>query len=815
MKIKAGLLACIIVFLSIEYPVFSSVLDINQEDTSDVNIGKVRELISFLEYSLNTVGDGNTPPREKDIIITTSYKKIFRDEDVQVEDDLTLGRSTVTNKDVQAYLKDVDFFFEDVSFILEIEEIKQMVNDSSQLFYLVKLNRNLNGISILGDTVNQSLTRYAEVNYNENTEDLKIVSFYTTKLSEEEDLMNWWKELTFEWKYIFQQRFNYYDSITFEDIKFLVTIDSLDLSSNRYIEDFEPLFKLDQLTYLDLSNTSIQDLSPLRVHNKLEYLDISNTGITEMQHIKYAANLEYLNASKTLISNLEILEYFPKLNRLELVECQIDSIVINYDLPQIQEINLNKFNSDSYDWLLKLKGVKILNLSYSNISDLEFINELDGLQELYLEGLDISQIEFINGLGNLTILNIESTSVTNLDSLADIPALKKVYCDNSKISKESAGEFMDQNPGVLLIYESEVLKDWWVNLPAALKEVFSNKLAYSGYPDIDQLAKIPQIDSLDLSSNKDIRSLEELWPLRNLKYLNISDTYISDIKPVVQLTLLAHIDAGFTNIADIESIEELKSLSYLNLNSTFIEDLDNLSSLRGLTYLNIDNTSLNENKITKFIQSNPACLVIYRTQYLNEWWEPLSDEWKQIFLLNSNIKEAQLDGEGLHKITYLKKLRIDSIGISSISPLNEFYFLEDLYISRTMINDITEISKHTGISQLTLSKSPIFNIAPLNDLKSLKYLDISNTGIIDVSTISNLSQLEVLKIAGTKIKNLNSLEGLYELKELDISSTIVKSFKPINDLKKLERIVCYNTKLKQKAIDGLKSSRPDCQVYYY
>lgn len=815
MRIKTGLLLYVILFLFIHYPGFSGQLDINQEDTTDINIDKVRELISFLEYSLNTVGDGNTPPREKDIIITASYKKIFRDADVQVEDDLTLGRSTVTNKDVQAYLKDVDFFFKNVAFILEIEEIQKLVNDSSQLFYLVKLNRNLNGISVLGDTVNQSITRFVEVNYNEDKEDLKIVSFYTTKLSEEEDLKNWWEQLTFEWKYIFQQRFNYYDSVTVEDLKILVAVDSLDLSSNRYIEDFEPLFRLNQLKYLDLSNTSIQDLSPLRVHNKLEYLDISNTGITEMQHIKYAANLRYLNASKTQISNLEILEYFQKINQLELEECHIDSITLFTELPQILDLNLSKFQSDSYDWLLKLREIQILNLDYSNITDLELINELEGLQQLSLEGLDIDQIEFINGLENLAILNVESTNVNTLDSLSDIPALKKIYCDNSGISKESAVNFMNKNPGVLVIFESEELKDWWANLPAALKEVFSIKLSYQGSPGIDQLAKIPQIDSLNLSSNKDIRSLEDLWPLRNLKYLDISDTYITDIKPVVQLSLLEHINAGYTNIADIQSIEVLKNLSYLNLNSTIIDDIENLSNLRGLTYLNIDNTSLNESKITRFIRSNPACLVIYRTQYLNEWWEELSDEWKHIFLLNSKLNEAQLDSEGLHKITYLKKVRIDSIEISSISPLNEFYFLEDLYISRTRINDISDITKHSGISKLTLSKSPIFDIAPLNDLKSLKYLDISNTGIIDVSSISNLSQIEVLKIAGTKIKNLNSLEDLYELKELDISSTIVKSFKPIRDLKNLERIVCYNTKLKQKATEDFKSTHPDCQIYYY
>jgi len=268
--------------------------DVDQEDSTAVQVERVRELVTYLEFALNTLGDAYTPSREKDIIITTSYSKFFRDEHVQVEDDLALNRSTVTNKDVQAYLKDVEFFFKQVSFKLDIEEIQPMINDSSQLFYLVKMNRNLNGISVLNDTINESITRYLEVNYYEERNDLKIVSFYTTKLSEKEDLMNWWEQLSFEWKYIFQQRFNFFDSVGYEELKILVELDSLDLSSNRYISDFSPLFKLNHLKYLNLSNTSIGDLTPLRIHNKIKFLDLSDTEIDTLDHIKYASEITHL-----------------------------------------------------------------------------------------------------------------------------------------------------------------------------------------------------------------------------------------------------------------------------------------------------------------------------------------------------------------------------------------------------------------------------------------------------------------------------------------------------------------------------------------
>jgi hypothetical protein len=146
MKIRTSLqvfIVFLILFTSTSFNATSRGLI--QNDSTASQIARVKELVSYLEFALNTLGDAYTPSREKDIIITTSYSKFFRDENVQIEDDLDLHRSTVTNKDVQAYLKDVEFFFKNVSFKLDIEDVQPMINDSSQLFYLVKLNRNLNG----------------------------------------------------------------------------------------------------------------------------------------------------------------------------------------------------------------------------------------------------------------------------------------------------------------------------------------------------------------------------------------------------------------------------------------------------------------------------------------------------------------------------------------------------------------------------------------------------------------------------------------------------------------------------------------------
>src|SRR5687767_11779186 len=106
---------------------------------------KVRDIIAFLEFMLNTLGNSSTAIRDKEVLITESYSKIFRDSKVQVEDDLDEDRKVITNKDVVAYLKDVNFFFTSVRFEFTIENIKSSNLPGGEYFYKVTTTRNLSG----------------------------------------------------------------------------------------------------------------------------------------------------------------------------------------------------------------------------------------------------------------------------------------------------------------------------------------------------------------------------------------------------------------------------------------------------------------------------------------------------------------------------------------------------------------------------------------------------------------------------------------------------------------------------------------------
>jgi hypothetical protein len=134
---------------------------------------KVKDMVAFLEYVLNTIGNDGTSARDKDVLITESYTKIFRDAKVQVEDDLVEKRNVITNKDVQAYLKDVDFFFNNIKFEFKIKDIQGKVNANDKLFYRVSLIRNIQGTTVEGKAINNTIPRFIEINYDPKDKDLR------------------------------------------------------------------------------------------------------------------------------------------------------------------------------------------------------------------------------------------------------------------------------------------------------------------------------------------------------------------------------------------------------------------------------------------------------------------------------------------------------------------------------------------------------------------------------------------------------------------------------------------------------------------
>ncbi|HEX5168405.1 MAG TPA: leucine-rich repeat domain-containing protein [Cyclobacteriaceae bacterium] len=774
---------------------------------------KVKDIIAFLEYVLNTLGSSETQSRDKDVLISESYTKIFRDGKVQVEDDLDENRKVITNKDVVAYLKDVDFFFNDVKFEFTIDNIKGSTNANGTYFYKVSARRNLKGTTSEGKVVNNTIPRFIEVNYDPNNQDLKIVSIYTKEFNEKEAYTKWWNELSYQWHEIFMRKLNLTDSVTLDDIRNVASIENLDLSRNAYIQTIEPLSLLTSLKTLDLSNTPVNDITPIRNLTDLVDLNLSNTNVEDLTPLKYSNNISKLNLHHTLVGDISVIGKMQKLQGLDISETPTADFYPVTFLNELTSLNLagtKLLDLSSVDSLLQLTD---LNISKTSVIDLMPLKELKGLTTLYIDSTQVQNIGPLSNLENLKFLSANHTPLENLQPLQKLPKLQKVYCDHTRVTRMVAENFMAIRPKVIVVYDSKDLLAWWNTLPSQWQGVFSETADIGLAPTKDELAKITGLDSINLKNKYSVFDLEPLQKLPLLKVLILDRTAVHDLTPIKGHRDIQYLDISNTEVKDLGPISQFKKLKELRADTSKVEDVSPLYNLSSLSKVYLDQTTIHDIIAQEFLEQNPHCLFIYKTNHLSRWWSSLTPEWKKVFYDHMGNDTASTR-ENLHRLAELEKLQLEDEGVKDLTALSEFVRLKELNVSGSAINDLTPLATLKSLRSLHLSNSPVEDVEALSELSELEDLDLSNTPIDELKVIGKLSKLRKFNCSGTQIKKLDALENLEQLEQLDCSNTFVSKLDPLEGLP-LKTLKCFNTKISSKSVDKFRKNKPDCNVIYY
>ena len=838
---------------------------------------QVIQLVKYLEGTLNFLGDPSSVSKEKETIINSSFDKIFKDDKVQVEDDLDENREVPLHKDVQAYLKDIEFFFKEVEFQFIIIDISHFTSETNIHYFKVTLNRDLSGITIEGDSVSSRRVRYMEINLNIAENALKIASIYTTKINEQEEMRNWWNGLNKPWREFFGNDIFVYDTIELSRVAVIAdslifvspvsTLDSanqeemvvlelpddktisadvlsldsvfvntkdvftrlsgirklqsLDISGSNDIRILDPLSELTELTNVNCSNTLITSLFPLRNLNKLEILNFSNTPVNDVSPLMYSTSIKELNCSYTLVKNPTGLAGLVNLEKLDMSGLRIDKFDFITGLKKLKEANLNE------TLLIDLKPVGVLteiinlDISQTRIFDLTEIKTLINLTALNCNKNKVSSLGPLSGMKHLEILKISNTEVENLRDLDSIATLKRIYWDNEgdlqsdpEKRKTEAIRFMKEHPGTLVIFESEALMKGWNQLEAPWKKITTEVAGLSENPGIEELHSLLRIEELNLE-NSGVTTLKPIRQLYNLKTLNLSGLRIDDFSPLSESFELVKLNISNTAITDLSLLSELTKLEDLNIKNTGISSLMPLANHTKLEAINADSSGIKDDAVFEFLLKYPGCLVIYKTEQLNQWWEQLPKAWKDYFSSNYRLNTTPTSQQ-LHKILSEQTLEIkNQAGIVSLEPLSIIKNLNSLSIISAQVTDLTPIATLTKLKKLQCNQVPINDISTLSQLSGLEVLDLENTRITDLKALGTLTALRMLNVSGTQVKSLSNIENFTKLEELNISNTEVKSIKGLESLPALTSLKCFNTKISEKNIEKFKSSKPNCEVVYY
>lgn len=833
------------------------------------------QLVTFMEYTFNTLGGNKSEYKEKDIIINQSFLKFFKDSKVQIEDDLVEKRDVVTNKDVQAYLKDIDFFFKEVAFKFTVEEITQELNEKGEVFFKVKTSRNLNGITIDGENVNDNKPRFIEINLYDAKRELKIVSIYTTRSGEEEELISWWNSLDLNWRRFFAENtiiadsipmkdisgigkdfillfpadFNETDSnyiadtiklssgIVFTEIRRILRSESIDVTGLKGFYDLEPLSAFRLLKHLNISGTAISGLEPIRNLSKLESLVVSGSLVSSLNPMQYSTGIRKLDISECLITDLSPVKNFSNLETLDISGLQIEDLSAVSGLVTLKELKLNRASVRSLDGIQTLGNLELLELSGTAVTDLTPISKLDQLQRLNIEKTYISDISPLASLKALEYVYLDNTPISSIAQLQGIKTLKAVYCDKSLVSRKEALDFIQLRPDVKVIYESEELTAWWQQLDTEWKSIFRSLISMDEIPTREQLHELTYQKKLDVSGNAAIKNLNPLLKIQSLEILNASKTGISEILPVKELMNLQTLNVSFCGIQDISPVTNLKTLKSIDISSTKVIDMSAVAGLKNLRFLNINNCAIVgvkpvlqlsdleylyaegvpavSNSISMLWDSIPDALIIYQTGKLTEWWNGLSVTWKEIF---NNIEPtgSTPTQEQLHKLASIRLLDLsESRNISDLQPLKMLARLENLNISRLPVADITPLSSISRLQVLNCSDTPVTDLTALATHRNISGLYLSNTQINDIDVVEGFAKLKILDISGTQVAKLSAVANCIRLEQLDCYNTRISNLKALENMPALKLLRIYNTRISSRNVEKFKLANPGTEVVYY
>ncbi|MEX1240222.1 MAG: hypothetical protein WEB30_10910 [Cyclobacteriaceae bacterium] len=783
------------------------------EQAGSGNQEKVKDLVAFFQLLLNTLGSNGTSARDKEIVITESYAKVFRDAKVQVEDDLDENRSVITNKDVVAYLKDVDFFYENAKFEFITEDIKEGVNANGQVFYKVSLRRNLTGTTLGGKAINNTIPRFIEVNYDPQKEDLKIVSIYTNEFDEREALTSWWNQLSLEWKEIFKKRFNIIDSVDLNTIKDMTVLSELDLGGNRYIQTLEPLAQLKSLKLLNLSGTNVGDLTPIRNLTDLTELDLSRTEIFDLTPLKYSNKLERLNINYTDIRSIAVLEKMTVMQSFEMQGTHVIDFKPLAGLTGLLSLDLKATQIASLSPLANLNQLAELNISKTPIQDLTPLHGFTSLVTLNLDSTLIRDIKPLAGLGKLEVLHANHTFISDLTPLQKLPNLQRVYCDQTSVNKTIADRFMAANPNVLIIYDSKDLQVWWNSISPVWKRVLSKTSKISLTPSKEDLARVTNIDSISLSNDRSITSLEPLRKLLKLEVIQANNTAVVDLSPLQEHREIQMLDISDTDVQDLAPLGKLSKLRVLRADRSKIEKLDPVFNLETLKEVYVDRTTIHDITAREFLERNPECLIVYKTIHLDRWWKSLPEGWKEVFYSQMG-SDTTSTRENLHRLVEKETFQFKEARVRDLSALSEFVRLRELHFSATGITEIPPLETLRSLRSLRATSCPLRGIGFIRELSTLQDLDISDTPIDDLRGLEGLVNLKSMNCAGTQVKKLDPLQPLHQLEAMDCSNTRVTKLGPVMYLS-LRTLKCFNTRVTSREVEEFKENNPDCNVVYY
>lgn len=455
-----------------------------------------------------------------------------------------------------------------------------------------------------------------------------------------------------------------------------------------------------------------------------------------------------------------------------------NSIMNLNGLSQLQsiegDVSIYASNLASLEGLNNITSMHELTLYNTQVSTLTPLQNLHSLQSLYINPISFQGPVSLNGLQGLTKLNrltLYNVSMFNLGGLENIDSFQHIdirYADLTSLDGLQNADYI----GMLSLYGNEAMTTLagleTVNTIERLvigaftptdfqaiqhiTKMRSLELYETTLADMTVFQQITEIDTLKLSYNDNLLSLNGLQNIKKLQHLNVSAnnelTSLNGLENVTDIHLLEiQGNLGLTNLTSLQSLKHLDILDTYNPGLTDLSGLEQIDSMQKLSlYVAPIITSLNGLSNLKYAKE----ITLLQCTELTDLHPLQNVTTMDVFSINNCAKIT--DFQGLNQLTALKQLFIynceNLTDISSLSQLGSLSGPLEIY-DNNKLTSLQGLHNLDSIGSLTLLNNVA--ITTLEDLSNLQYVGGSIT--IQSSALTDLHGLENVKIIGDNTLN--------------------------------------------------------------
>ena len=495
----------------------------------------------------------------------------------------------------------------------------------------------------------------------------------------------------------------------------------------------------------------------------LHRIDGNEKSIADLTGLEYAPNLTTLYLSfNSQLSDMSPLESASNLSELYVWGCNISDIKSLSGLINLRTLSIGGNHLSDISALKDLTNLEYLSINCNEITDVSPLGSLTKLRSIDAADNQITRIPDLSGLTNLELY------YTNYPSMEKHP--NNMFSGNMITRDEFVGKFAEE-PGEdwleLNSYDetiveipdqalkSRLLARFDKNQDGELSKSEMSQIEYfdaynAGITDLTGLEYATEISSLEVPYGKvgkseilalqdvefdgDIKSLEGLEQAKNLIFLYVNRTKITDISPLEKLDKLEGLDLSSNWISDISKLP--KNLVWLTLDNNQVEDISVLAKmpqLYELSLLNNDISSipdLSELNLLLYFPENGRPINIFggnskltsREQFEGKFAQELTDDWFEENL-SGNTEIVNIPDKNFKQALFGQRVDSDNDGEITVANLKALSYLN---VTGKQIYDLTGIEYATNLTRLRISDNNITSLEPLTKCKKLKSLIAKN-----------------------------------------------------------------------------------------